>query len=87
MASSLDTLVNTIPVILVGGMAMKMTEGMFGSIKTAQSSQSEWQPLTKKEVYNLIGTKKADMLRKNPSKVYTWGYDKFKFENGKFWLA
>lgn len=90
MGTALDSLVGTLPVILVGGMAMKMTEGMFGKtqdIGSAWQGSSQWQSISKVEAYDLISKRKVSMLQKNPGKVYTWGYDKFKFENGKFWLA
>lgn len=90
MGTALDSLVGTLPVILVGGTAMKMTEGMFSKaqeIGTAYRSSSQWQSLTKKEAYNLIGKKKANLLQENPGRVYTTEYDKLKFENGQFWLV
>lgn len=90
MGTALDSLVGTLPVILVGGMAMKMTEGMFSrnsSAGAAWQGSSGWQSLTKKEAYNLIGKKKANLLQENPGRVYTTEYDKLKFENGQFWLV
>ena len=92
MANGLDALVGTLPVILVGGMAMNMTERMFPrgqtqSIGIAQSSQPGWSSLTKKEAINLFGKKKVDMVQSHPGKEYKWGYDKLKFANGQFWLA
>ena len=80
----LGAMTGVIPTILVAGVATKMTGGLFG--KTTQPSD-QWQPVTKKEAYDLIGRKKVSMLQKSPGKVFTWGYDKFKFENGQFFLA
>ena len=84
---ALDNLINTIPVVLVGGMAMNMTEKMFSQVPSPNQQNSMWQPISKKEVYELLTKKKVNLLQKNPGKVYKWGYDQFKFENGQFWLA
>jgi len=88
----LGAMTGVLPTLAVAGAATQMAKGLFPatqtpSIGTAWSSDDQWQIISKKETFDLIGAKKIKMLTKNPGKVFTWGYDKFKFESGKYYLA
>jgi len=64
VASSLDTLVNTIPVILVGGMVMKMTEKIM-----SQSSQPRERVPRKRKVNRTYTRKSSGMSFGNFSNI------------------
>jgi hypothetical protein len=100
--TTVDTLTGLIPVAVAGGMTMSFMDKAMSMgqqptrdlskfkprMRTAKPKKSsKWNPLTRKEAIELIGSNKVDLLKKNPGKEYTWGYDTFVFEDGEYFLA
>ncbi len=88
-----DSLTGLIPIALVGGLTLGLTQkalNMFpspGGSKKEGGKEQKWNSLTRKEVVELLGQNKTNLLKKNEGKEYRWGSDTFVYEKGEYYIA
>ena len=89
MADAVETMANIIPVALMGGIAMNMTDRMFGQRANTyqQKAGKSYSPLTTAEITQLLGKSKVDILRNHAEIPYKFGGDTYIFHQGAYYLA
>ena len=89
MADAVETMANIIPVALMGGIAMNMTDRIFGQRDNTspQKAGKNYSPLTTIEITQLLGKNKVDILKKHAETPYKFGGDTYIFHQGEYYLA
>ena len=94
MGDVVEQTASLIPIAAASAIAVKTMEGIskprrqsYRKRQRKSEPKEEWNEITQENIVYFIGDKKAHLVKENEGQIFTFGYDKFLYEGGKYYIA